>query len=69
MAINWIGDDNDVVATVDNYRLHLWRDEDDWNWTLAIDNGPVARGFAETLQDAKDAVTEALEDYRSGALQ
>jgi hypothetical protein len=69
MAIQWIGDDNDVIANVDKYRLHLWRGEDDWNWTLAIDNAPAARGFAATLQDAKHAAIEALEDYRSGQLQ
>jgi hypothetical protein len=68
MAIQWVGDERDVVATVDKYRLHLWRDDEDWNWTVAIENGPLARGFAETLQEAKDAATEAVEDHRGGAL-
>jgi hypothetical protein len=69
MAIQWIGDDDDVVAQVDKYRLHLWHDEDDWNWTLAIGNGPVARGFADSLEHARAAVITALDDYRAGALQ
>jgi hypothetical protein len=69
MAIQWIGDEHDVIATVDNYRLRVWRTDDDWSWTLSLDNGPLARGFAETLEDAKDQATEALEDYRGGALQ
>ena len=69
MAITWTGDERDLIATVDKYRLHVWRDSDAWSWTLAIDNGPVARGFADTLQEAKDSAVEALEDYRGGALQ
>jgi hypothetical protein len=70
MTITWIGDEeNETVARVDNFALRAWLDGQDWNWTLGLENGPVARGFADTLQGAKDAATEALEDFRSGALQ
>jgi hypothetical protein len=76
MTINWIGDDRDVVASVDKYRLHIWRTyrtsqsaDNDWSWTVAIDNGPLARGFADTVEDAKAAALEAVEDHRSGGLQ
>jgi hypothetical protein len=69
MPIQWIGDERDLVATDGIYRLHLWRDDDDWSWTVAIGNGPLARGFAATLEEAKDAATEAVEDHRGGALQ
>jgi hypothetical protein len=70
MATNWVGDDhNDVVASIDKYRLHCWRDDEDWNWTIGIDDGPVARGFAATLEGAKAAALEAVEDHRGGGLQ
>jgi hypothetical protein len=69
MAMSWIGDDNDVVGKIDAYRLQRWRGDDDRNWAIGIDDGPVARGFADTLADAKDAAIRALDDYRAGQLQ
>jgi hypothetical protein len=55
-------------AKIDSYRLHVWRDENEWNWSTGIDNGPFARGFASTVEDAKAQAVQAVEDHRSGGL-